>query len=433
MVAARLSNCLLPDRECRSCTLSGLYEKYACNIAGSEIIGDCHQMCGFVVSLLNTALLTGASAVHSADAFLLIDAVDSRVPDEDLEMMMRLCWVAIESKLCFGLDAASGVQVGRLLMSYKGYLDRYDAISADEDFAAAVCDYHVVRFQLQHLTGNYGDVIRDYEGRLASDELIQQCGDRVVAQYSASKWVNSSTKLERLASREVAEELMDSVRGRRMAGRDDFFIAAKYLEHHIYAKTPESGLREIEACMPSPDERHPLKSLLEACSLAILERDSYEALMLAGEEESIAQVHLDRAKTLAGLYSLNDQVRKIAKVEKRFNGGGTEMKNRVENVGLQVVIQTVSDGSTVNVNQGDVNVGSSFDASSFKREVEKLIESSDSAAKVELLDACEALDDQDESRFKTAMSSALDIGGAVLANAISGALLAYLTCYGILP
>ena len=58
--------------------------------------------------------------------------------------------------------------------------------------------------QFHHLNGNFGHVTKEYETNLTFDEIIQRYGVRVISQYTASKWMGSSTPFERIQSRNVA-------------------------------------------------------------------------------------------------------------------------------------------------------------------------------------------------------------------------------------
>ena len=420
-----MKNCFFRNMPCQNCNFNRLHKKYSHFMPNLSLISDCHNVFRIMAQYLWSILSRTPNSAYDADAYVLIDIVRGRVINDDLWLAMRLCSVAIQSKLFLGLNKKSSMEAGRLLSYFELYLDRYCDLASEEEFSSVYCDYYVVRFQLIHLSGDYAFVTKEFENRLSCDDVILQYGRRVVSQYTASKWVGGNSKIERIKSRDVAENLMGDVLKRGTFDADDYFIIAKYLEHHIQSHTPGDGLKEVLKHLGSPTNIDDIVSSHEATNQAILYRDLYEASKRSGEDETVSFSYLSRAKRIADLFNLQDQKNKIRKLERSMSEEENKMKYNFT-------------ANQVNIIEGDVTqpivyeASPNFDTRALKTDIDSLINTCDEDAKKELRDALAALDKKDESKFKKALEKACELCQGIFINTSSGVLLAYMRQNGLI-
>lgn len=421
----KMKNCFFKNMPCQNCNFNRMYKKYSHFLPNLSLVSDCHDAFRIMAQYLWSILSRTPNTAYDADAYVLIDIVRGRVTNDDLWLAMQLCSVAIQSKLFLGLNKKSSMEAGRLLSYFELYLDKYCDLSTEEEFGLVYCDYYVVRFQLIHLSGDYSFVTKEFENRLSCDDVILQYGKRVVSQYTASKWVGGSSKVERIKSRDVAENLMGDVLRRGIFDAADYFIIAKYLEHHIQSHTPGDGLKEVLTHLGSPTDIDDIVSSHEATNQAILYRDLYEASKRAGEDETVSFSYLSRAKRIVNLFNLQDQKNKIRKLEKFMNGEENKMKYNFT-------------ANQVNIIEGDVTqpilcgVSPNFDTRVLKTDIDNLINACDEETRRELRDALDALDKKDESKFKKALKKACELCQGIFINTSSGVLLAYMRQNGLI-
>lgn len=419
-------NCFFKNSSCQNCNLDRLYSKYSHIIPCLTSITNCYDSFRVVAQFLCSVLSRTPNSAYDADAYVLISTIKSMVSDDDLPLAMRLCSAAIQSKLFLGLTKHTIMEASIILLHFEMYLDRFGIISAGEGFDSFYCNYYSVKFQLVHLTGDYSSVTKEYENRLVSDDIILQRGSRIVSQYTASKWVGSSSKIERIQSRDVAEELMGDVQKKEVFNGDDYFIIAKYLEHHIQDGTPGDGLKEVLKYLGSPSAVEDIASSHEAVNQAILYRDLYEASKKSWEDEKDSLSYLRRANRIVDFFNLRDQENKIRGIKETMREENSNSKYNIS--GSQVVIV-----------EGDLeqpiiyNPPSGFDISVFKQDITKLIDACDEDAKNELCNALKAIDARNESKFKKALKQAFKLCRDIFVNISSEALIAYMRQNGLMP
>ena len=421
-----MKNCFFKKSLCQNCNFYRLYKKYLSFIPNLSLEYDCRNAFRIIAQYLWSILSRTPNLVYDAEAYILIDIVGNRVTNNDLWIAMQLCSVAIQSKLFLGLNKKSSMEAGRLLSYFESYLDRYCELSTEEEFGSVYCEYYAVRFQLIHLSGDYSFVTKEFENRLSCDDVILQYGSRVASQYTASKWVGGSSKIERVQSRDMAENLMGDVIKRGIFGDDDYFIIAKYLEHHIQSNTPNDGLKEVLTHLGLPTDIDDIVSSHEAINQAILYRDLYEAAKMSHEDATVYLSYLNRAKRIVDLFNLQDQKNKIRKLEKFMSRDETKMKYKIN-------------ADQVNIIEGDMNhsilygQALNFDAKTLKADIDNMVNACDEETKRELLNALDALGKKDESKFKKALKKAFELCQGIFINTSSGVLLAYMRQNGLIP
>ncbi len=420
-----MKNCFFRNALCQNCNFYCLFQKYIRFIPSLAQASDCQIVFRIIAQYLWSILSRTPNSAYDTDAYALIDIVKDKVPNVDLWLAMQLCSVAIQSKLFLGLNKLSSMEAGRLLSYFELYLDRYCDISTEEEFGSIYCDYYAVRFQLIHLSGDYSFVTKEFENRLFCDDIILQYGRRVVSQYTASKWVGSSSKTERVKSRDVAENLMSDVLKGGLFNCDDYFVIAKYLEHHIQSHTSSSGLKEVLKYLGPPTDINDIVSSHEATNQTILYRDLYEASKKSGEDEATSHSYLNRAKKIADLFNLRDQKNKIRKLEKSMSGEKIKTKYNFT-------------ANQVNIIEGNVTqpivygISSTFDTRALKADIDKLMNACDENTKKELCNALDALGKKDESKFKKALKKACELCQGIFIGTSSGVLLAYMKQNGLI-
>lgn len=390
---------------------------------------NCQEWFRALAQWLVNTLCIKPDRQSDADSYVLIDFLHNRVSDSDLQLVIQLCSVAIQSKLFWGLNQTTIMEAGSLLSSFRNYLDRYEIVATEEDYTEAYCQYYSVRLQLFHLIGDYSSVKKEYEKRLITDDIILSHGKRIVSQYTASKWVGSLNQHERKLSRDVAEDLMSHVQNKGISAEADYFIAAKYLEHHIQSNTPAEGLRQVGKLLSVPLDEDDIPSAQDAISQTILYRDLYEASMRARENETKALAYLGQAKRIADSFNLRDQQNKIRKVEQELSEENTKTKYYVAHADQFTVVEGDMKGSIVHGVQSPNKV----DYTSLKADIQRLMNSGTDAEKQALQEAVSAIDEKNESKFKAVLKKIADMFGDVVTNVSSELLIAYMRQNGLLP
>ena len=423
-----MKNCFDRSGLCKNCVLYALYKQYQHILPRLSADTDCHDVCRLLTCHLWSVLLKMPNEKYDQDAYLLIDYVEGGVDNDALLPAMRLCYVAIQSKLLRGLNRASSMEAGVLLKSFQNYLDRYRYCSqaTEEELCTAYCAYYAVKFQLMHLAGRYQHVTEEYERRLVSDEMIVRHGRRVKSQYTASQWVGSISKAERVKSRDGAESLMESVRSDGVRHADDYFIMAKYLEHHIQSGTPGEGWREVAGYLESPAPVGEISSSGEAVNQAILYRDLFEAAQKAGSDQAIAGAYLKRAKEIVRIYQLLDQKSKIRKVERDLGKGGKQGKYNIQAQQVNIFEEGLQQPVLYAAFSGTIDQIA-------KSDIDRLSAVCGEDMREDLRDARDALERGDESGLKKALKKVCQMGGELITNVASEALIAYLRQNGLLP
>ena len=223
-----MKNCYCKGSNCRNCNIYLLKKKYIELIPTLKSEENCHHIFRSIAFFLFNLLSRSPNAYFGSDAHRLIDSVNERLAEEDLRLGMKLCSATIQCFLFLGLNKRNIDSTSKLLTYYKIYLNRYYIFSSGEDYVAAYCDYHSLLFQFHHLIDDFSYVTREYESTLFLDDIIQVYGDRIISQYSASKYLGSITRSEKKLSREIAENLMSNVQTRGIIEGSEFFIIAKY-------------------------------------------------------------------------------------------------------------------------------------------------------------------------------------------------------------
>lgn len=422
-----MKECYYKSTFCENCNIYNLKKIYIKLLPFLKREENCHQVFRGIASFLFNLLSRSPHALYGKDAFTLIDAITVRLEEEDLLLGMNLCSVAIQCFLFLGLDKRNISCASKLLTYYKIYLDRFYCASPSEEYVVAYCDYYSLLFQFYHLIEDYSFVTKEYETKYSSDDIIRQHGDRIVSQYTASKWLGSSTRNERNYSRDVAEKLMSNVQARRCVEGSDFFITAKYLEHHIQSGTPGDGVNEVINLLNTPHNVNDILLLSDAINETILYRDLYEAVIKSDQDSLTASSFLNRALQIANLFNLQDQLKKIRKVERDMSQESNSSKYSIGSVHQMII------------NEGDMknpilyNNSSFFDAKSLRAGIIELLKKSDVKSRGELLDALSALEEENEGKFKKAMKKAVEVCGNIFSNLASDVLVAYLRQNEIIP
>lgn len=436
-----MGNCNYAIAFCTNCTLNRLFQKYQPLLTELQKTESCEEKIRILSRHLYTFLWLTPSVLYNSDAYTLISAVNEHVDDADLPLMIGLCYATIQGILFYGVSSPlDSVHVSELFAHYAKYIKRYSRTATAQDYANAYCNYLEVRYQFFHLIRDYPRVKREYETTHSYDDIIQQQGQRIVAQYSASMWLGSLTEGQKIKSRDIIETLMADIHDKGILSATDYFITAKSIEHHIQAHTPKEGIQIHNRIINSlQTDVSSIRSSGEAVAQAILYRDIGEALVESGEYDA-AIPFFDYATRIAIHYNLKDQIEKIRKKEQAMSKSGNSPKFSIEHVEQFTYIEEnnapVSNTRSIETKcepSRPDSASSNIDLEAFKPDIEKLLQHSNNTTKVELNNAISAINEKDESKFISALKKAFDLGGNLLTKVAGECLVAYLKQSGIIP
>ena len=218
----------------------------------------------------------------------------------DCARYLNLCLVEIQNRIALGSRDWGGFC--DLFESYNNALGTYgiseEAMNMDSTF-------NMLLSQKMHLCGNYDEVVARYNN----------CGQKsrqFKAQYTSSLFLRNEIR-DRSLSRSIIEDLFSDI-NLNACKKEDYFIIAKFLEHHEKVGQADKGLSYIKQIIDHAPYEY--TSLSESVNLAILYRDIGQSMWLCGDTryEKFLSISHDISKS----NNLGDQERKVSNLKKKI-------------------------------------------------------------------------------------------------------------------
>lgn len=252
-----------------------------------------------------------ASPIYSKWAVSLLRQSNIPLVQVDCVRFLNLCLVEIQNRIALGSKNWRGFE--ELFTLYRsGFHICKNSSIPKEDVISIHSTFHTLLGQEMHLCGNYDGVVR-HNSRNQESRAFK-------AQYTASLFLRNDIG-DRALSRNITEGLFSDL-ALDACKKEDFFIAAKFLEHYEKVGRADQGLSYIKQILENIP--HEYTSLSESVNLVILYRDIGQSMWLCGD--SRYEEFLSTSYDISKSNNLGDQERKVMDLRKKiqsFESGKT--------------------------------------------------------------------------------------------------------------